>query len=53
MAFAAMAFKNRKAMGSLLSLYPWLFWCLIYLNKSSSTMGRPMQNRYKRNNRKN
>jgi hypothetical protein len=29
MAFAATAFKNGKAMGSLLSIYPWLFWFML------------------------
>jgi hypothetical protein len=29
MAFAATAFKNGKAMGSLLSIYPWLFWFIL------------------------
>jgi hypothetical protein len=29
MAFAAMAFGNGKAMGSLLSICPWLFWFML------------------------
>lgn len=29
MAFAATAFKNGKVMGSLRSIYPWLFWFML------------------------